>query len=67
MSLLSSVFSVMLQGPIMVALSEIKNNRLMPFGSRTLIHDAGDPVLLIRFPEFEHNIVFPKEIQSPQL
>lgn len=57
----------MLQGPIILALTEIHNNRILPWGPQKLIYQPGDPVLVIQFPEFEHNIVFPSEIQTFQL
>lgn len=61
-------FRVMLQGPVMLALTDISNGgRLIPWGPQKLIYQPADPVLLVQFPEFEHNVVFPSEIQSSQM
>jgi hypothetical protein len=55
------------QGPTMLALTEIYNDRIVPRGPQKLIYQPADSVLLIQFPEYEQNIFFPVEIQAPQL
>ncbi|KAI6177250.1 Phosphatidylinositol 3-and 4-kinase [Aphelenchoides bicaudatus] len=57
---------VMIQGPVMLALTEINNGRILPWGPQRLIYQPADTILLLQFPEYEHNIVFPAEIQNSQ-
>jgi hypothetical protein len=57
----------MLQGSVMLALSEINNGRVIPWGPQKLIYQPADTILLLQFPEYEHNIAFPSEVQSSQL
>lgn len=57
----------MLQGPLFLALSEVNNGRVIPWGPQKLIYQPADTVLLLQFPEYEHSIAFPSEIQNSQL
>jgi hypothetical protein len=57
----------MIQGPVMLALTEIHNGRILPWGPQRLLYHPKDSVLVLQFPEYEHNIAFPSEIQMSQL
>jgi hypothetical protein len=63
----NAIYSVMIQGPIMLALTDVQNSQILRWGPQNLIYNSSDCVLVLLFPEYEHNIVFPADIQLPQL